>query len=286
MSTHMPIAQRIVNGIPFSELADMEAVGIFSREIPSKIISSYPLFDIQIAAELARAGQSFEKGVEIIHPPYPLMWAEWTVPQRVRDKVMPVNMACALSHSDMINDQQLPSGWNFVTYLGIAGQSKWACPGIGINIKLDKLGRYSTSQSFVAQGRPNFLRDSPETEAWLKGQLTVCVVALSLMNCKNVTTSTPKEIGFRRTGSEKRRGIPARKIKYHTIILPGGGSQSDGQGGHRATALHRVRGHFKTFTAEKPLMGKHVGTYWWGWQVRGNAEKGMVVSDYTLEGAS
>jgi hypothetical protein len=25
-----------------------------------------------------------------------------------------------------------------------------------------------------------------------------------------------------------------------------------------------VDGHFKTFTAEAPLFGKHVGTYWWG----------------------
>lgn len=47
-------------------------------------------------------------------------------------------------------------------------------------------------------------------------------------------------------------------------------------------ALHRVRGHFKTFTADRPLLGQHVGTYWWGWQIRGKAENGINVSDYRL----
>ena len=75
-----------------------------------------------------------------------------------------------------------------------------------------------------------------------------------------------------------------REIRYNTIILPGGGTESDGKGGHRATALHRVRGHFKTFTKDRPLLGKHVGTYWWGWQVRGSAKHGTVVSDYELRG--
>ncbi len=42
--------------------------------------------------------------------------------------------------------------------------------------------------------------------------------------------------------------------------------------------------HFKHYNAERPLMGKHVGTYWWGWQVRGEAEHGMVVADYEVKG--
>ena len=107
--------------------------------------------------------------------------------------------------------------------------------------------------------------------------------ALTLINCKNVTTDDKHRITFSRSGTEKRRGIPARKIKYHTIVLPGGGSTWDRKTGrHRAAALHRVRGHTKTFTADKPLMGKHVGTYWWGWQVRGSADNGIVVSDYEM----
>jgi hypothetical protein len=30
-------------------------------------------------------------------------------------------------------------------------------------------------------------------------------------------------------------------------------------------------------------MGKHVGTYWWGWQLRGDPKHGIVISDYQLD---
>jgi hypothetical protein len=39
--------------------------------------------------------------------------------------------------------------------------------------------------------------------------------------------------------------------------------------------LHLVRGHFKTYTDDKPLFGKQTGTWWWGWQARGNADAGQ-----------
>lgn len=107
-------------------------------------------------------------------------------------------------------------------------------------------------------------------------------LALQLVNCRNVTT---KSIGsvFARSGAQKRRGEPV--VKYQTIVLPGS------QTGHHSMgrrlkqdvlALHKVRGHFKTFTVERPLLGQHVGTYWWGWQVRGNPDNGVVISDYQL----
>jgi hypothetical protein len=74
------------------------------------------------------------------------------------------------------------------------------------------------------------------------------------------------------------------------VTYPGsGGSEYVAKSGtHRATTLHRVRGHFKTFTAERPLMGKHVGTCWWGWQLRGdpNPNRGIVTSDYQIDGES
>ena len=47
-----------------------------------------------------------------------------------------------------------------------------------------------------------------------------------------------------------------------------------------------LRGHFKTFTEDAPLFGKVVGTFWWGWQVRGTAKNGVIVSDYKIGDAS
>lgn len=67
------------------------------------------------------------------------------------------------------------------------------------------------------------------------------------------------------------------------------GAQINDYGPELATDLTGTFGR-STFVdiqvASDLLMGRHVGTYWWGWQIRGNAEKGMVVSDYSLENAN
>jgi hypothetical protein len=113
----------------------------------------------------------------------------------------------------------------------------------------------------------------------------VCMTALGIIGCRNVETKELGKITMRRSGAEKRQGVPPKEIRYQTIILPGGGSRQAGKGRgkhHRASPLHRVRGHTKTYTAEAPLMGRHVGTYWWGWQIRGNADNGEIISDYKL----
>jgi hypothetical protein len=83
---------------------------------------------------------------------------------------------------------------------------------------------------------------------------------------------------------KKDRGPSSHRISYHTIVLPGGVEHTDGTagGGGGEKAVHRVRGHFKTYTSDAPLLGKHTGTWWWGWSVRGNPEHGIVVSDYEL----
>jgi hypothetical protein len=47
--------------------------------------------------------------------------------------------------------------------------------------------------------------------------------------------------------------------------------------------LHLARGRFKTFTEDAPLLGNHVGTYWWGWQVRGQESQGHIEKTYALK---
>ncbi|MEN6546306.1 MAG: hypothetical protein ABFE07_09720 [Armatimonadia bacterium] len=104
------------------------------------------------------------------------------------------------------------------------------------------------------------------------------LLAVGLMNCKNVTTDE-REVAIGRNG----RRHAHRTTKYHTIIVPGHDSHGgQSEPGESKVAMHRVRGHFKTFTAERPLMGKFTGTYWWGWQVRGSKKNGVVVSDYKV----
>lgn len=117
--------------------------------------------------------------------------------------------------------------------------------------------------------------------------LLPALLAVGLMNCKNVTTERVERINpHQRSSSRKKRKLPP-KLDYHTIVLPG--SRSGGGAlveGLDVMPHHQVRGHFKTFTAERPLMGQHVGTYWWGWQVRGNKKNGITVTDYKIGATS
>jgi len=106
------------------------------------------------------------------------------------------------------------------------------------------------------------------------------VMAIALMNCKNVfTESVPHQRTPKKSKPEK---IP--RLEFHTIKLPtprgGGGSSASGDPTERAH--HLVRGHFKTYTPDSPLMGHVTGTYWWGWQARGSKKNGIIKSDYIV----
>jgi hypothetical protein len=48
-------------------------------------------------------------------------------------------------------------------------------------------------------------------------------------------------------------------------------------------ALHICRGHFKIFTEEARLFGKHTGMYWWAEQLRGDRRHGVIVKDYRIK---
>lgn len=123
---------------------------------------------------------------------------------------------------------------------------------------------------------------SQASTEYLYGQLAV-MLTLGLMNCKNVHLVENRPPAKFAGKGKRRKRIPA--LSFHTIKLPshgGGGSGRSASGESVNLAKHKVRGHFKTYTAERPLMGRHVGTYWWGWQVRGNAQNGVVVSDYKV----
>jgi hypothetical protein len=44
-----------------------------------------------------------------------------------------------------------------------------------------------------------------------------------------------------------------------------------------------VRGHFKTYTAERPLLGRFTGTYWWQPHLAGKNTSALVEKDYAIE---
>lgn len=157
-----------------------------------------------------------------------------------------------------------------------------------LKIGYDKNQKYIGMDGYVEEVFPQ--KEGTDSTSNLIDLYWDALVAIGWINCKNVTTQEHE----RRVNPKKQRRKPnatkAQGLKYSTIHLPNephsNGTTKGSSGTNCEKSLHTVRGHFKTFTEDKPLLGKHVGTYWWGWQVRGSKEVGEVVSDYKVSAPS
>jgi hypothetical protein len=103
------------------------------------------------------------------------------------------------------------------------------------------------------------------------------------MHCKNVdvrSVDPPERLSKKH---ERRYGRPL--TRYHVLniepmrrVLT---SEGEAQTKGLRHAMHICRGHFKTYTEEAPLFGRHTGTYWWESEARGKPEHGVVEKDTT-----
>ena len=131
--------------------------------------------------------------------------------------------------------------------------------------------------------------DVPEEQAYNFASRGVDLLApglfsISLMHCKNVVLrgiDPPERLS---KSHLKKTGYPL--TSYHVLDIAPMRHILDTEGEAQTKglrhALHICRGHFKTFTEDAPLFGKHIGTYWWPSYVRGSAEEGVVEKDYRV----
>jgi hypothetical protein len=136
------------------------------------------------------------------------------------------------------------------------------------------------SQQMVnAIGSKFFLEALPDDGA----DLNVLETILKLLHCKNikvVDVVPPRKLNKKRT---RRKKEPLFIYKTLVIVKPGVTKTSNEPcGSEKDSRVHLCRGHFKEYTPEKPLFGKHIGRYWWEPQVRGNIENGMVTKKYEI----
>jgi hypothetical protein len=110
---------------------------------------------------------------------------------------------------------------------------------------------------------------------------------LLILNCKNVKTRVVAPPRKPRTSKTKRK--LTQIFEYHTLTVKlshsGDREVTLGQA-DSANRIHLCRGHFKQYTADKPLFGKHTGLYFWPAHVRGRNTNGVVMKDYEVETAN
>lgn len=258
-------------------------------------------FDVQMASELywgqRKEYYSLDDDIGPMRLPYPEMWMEWYIPatgyrggKRYTEAHTPARFATYLYERRLDEDTVLVT----VQFMAEA-QNDNQPPGkerpillseMPFSFEVDQQGTYR--HATLTAHQPKDLPAKPlrmMTEEANSCLFTVAL-ALNLINCKNVTTAKAGNIAVRRSGREKRQG--AQPMAFHTIVLPGmtveRGRVSRRQAAANEEVLrqHMVRGHFKTFTNERPLLGRHTGTYWWNPAVRGNAKRGKVIQDYEI----
>lgn len=127
----------------------------------------------------------------------------------------------------------------------------------------------------------NLERDS--RDSW-SAMLFPALLALSFMNCKNVTMPVVEPDA--RINRERQRHGLNPFLRYHAINIEPMKQVLRTEGvvveHGLKRALHICRGHFATYSADKPLFGHFSGTVWQPAHVRGHAKQGVVFSDYSL----
>jgi hypothetical protein len=121
---------------------------------------------------------------------------------------------------------------------------------------------------------------------WANPQLLfVPFMTLSFCHCKNVTIEQ-HQLTKGKNSSKKEKNSKA-SYKYYTLIIDHIKETIKKEGSVEQTglkkALHICRGHFATYTAEAPLFGRLMGTFWKPMHVRGRAEHGIVSKDYMVK---
>lgn len=140
-----------------------------------------------------------------------------------------------------------------------------------------------------APGAGEMLESNPEEQERLERGIGFSIFpfafALSLLNCRNVKlveeAATPYSRQQRRTMN--REGYTPRPFYWLTVEgLQRQADKDASASGHTGIhkRLHQVRSHWATYTADAPLFGRVVGTFFRPTHVRGTAALGELTKGY------
>lgn len=111
--------------------------------------------------------------------------------------------------------------------------------------------------------------------------ISLFLYSLLLLNCKNIITK--KIVAPDKLNQKRKKKGRQELFSYHTLLIkPIGKKQESIPKRLWDNRIHLCRGHFKTYTKEKPLFGHIIGRFWWQPVVRGKNKKGIVLKDYEV----
>ena len=132
------------------------------------------------------------------------------------------------------------------------------------------------------------VRDDPDAMFTAISGMLYCI---GLMNCRNIDTVIvvpPKGLSKK---FKKKSGRPLLKYRVITVeqsdsgkvkTIRGRKHQDDRMIAESEMPQHIVRGHFKTYSKDRPLFGKYSGTWWWHHATKGAKSQGEIVHEYEV----
>lgn len=115
------------------------------------------------------------------------------------------------------------------------------------------------------------------------------LVAIGFSHCKNVEIVESEEIPYKvRRKQELKLGAPV--TRFRELVIDPTRTQRQVIDTRPSTtpdkpskSLHICRGHFATYTEDRKLFGKLVGSFWIPAHVRGSDDVGTVYKDYNVQ---
>lgn len=159
---------------------------------------------------------------------------------------------------------------------------------VGIKVVEVHIVAFTTPEGFVVKravfghALKPFFEQSPENPtAWFDSVLHICALSCTFMNCKNTRLKDCPDFA---PSDKIRRRLKIPDVKRYTLEINGMLRPRDAgvSAGDHGIAYHLCRGHFATYTEEKPLFGKHVGKFWIPPHTKGKRERGIVEKDYSI----
>jgi len=239
---------------------------------------------------------------EYVRLPYDVCWFDYE--SKVRVKKIPIGKSVCTKTGLMVSQfkQNEDLVFEVMPFFYFKDYHKWTIAGQIYVASVGKLAR--ENDLFIAIMRKiygdrvwegidkNNILPIPLMQAALDPDLSKLLIdddaadlahlayVLMLLNCKNITTEKidpPEKLNRKRSYSKK-----PPLFSYHILKIKAPSSKKTAKslptGEHNR--IHFCRGHFKEYTSENPLFGKHTGLWWWQAHVRGQNREGFVGKDY------
>lgn len=142
----------------------------------------------------------------------------------------------------------------------------------------------------LTSGKEVLLNASEIFEMEAMSLLKPLMLAISFLHCRNVKR-VPNYPSPQLNKKRMSRNLPPMHKFYTLEIEPMKEIIRQAVASYRGLrgasgiemALHSVKGHFKNYGADKPLMGHHVGTWFWAGMTRGSRKRGSVKKHYEVK---